>query len=107
MAHYQPCPKCASEQAEAIGFTWWGGVVGPKMFNHVKCSKCGTNYNGKTGKSNQQAISIYVILWTIFGIVVIALYPARNSERQNNPSTSAISSQDFERVAIGRSSNSR
>ena len=36
MAHYQPCPKCASEQAEAISFTWWGGLVGPKMFTIQK-----------------------------------------------------------------------
>ncbi|WP_295615026.1 hypothetical protein [Chamaesiphon sp. GL140_3_metabinner_50] len=89
MAHYQPCPNCASEQAEAIGFTWWGGMVGPKMFTHVKCTKCGTTYNGKTGKSNQQAIAIYVTLWTIFGIVVMTFFPSRNSNRQNNPSTAA------------------
>jgi transposase-like protein len=90
MAHYQPCPNCASEQAEAIGFTWWGGIVGPKMFTHVKCTKCGTTYNGKTGKSNQSAIAIYVTVSTIFGLVVVTtFYPSRNSNRQNNPSTAA------------------
>jgi hypothetical protein len=108
MAHYQPCPKCASEQAEAIGFTWWGGIVGPKMFNHVQCTKCGTTYNGKTGKSNQQAIAIYVTVSTIFGLVIITtFYPSRNSDRQNSPSTSAVSNQELDLVAIGRSSNSR
>jgi transposase-like protein len=91
MAHYQPCPKCTSEQAEAIGFTWWGGIVGPKMFTHVKCTQCGTNYNGKTGKSNQQAIVIYVAVSTIFGLIVFTtFYPSRNSERQSNPSTSTV-----------------
>jgi hypothetical protein len=113
MDRYQPCPTCASDKAEAIGFTWWGGIVGPKMFTHVKCSKCGTTYNGKTGKSNQQAIAIYVAVSTIFGLIVITtFYPSRNSDRQNNPSTSTLSSQDFdsplatlrERVAIERSS---
>jgi transposase-like protein len=97
MTHYQPCPKCASEQAEAIGFTWWGGIVGPKMFSHVKCTKCGTTYNGKTGKSNQQAIAIYVTVSTIFGLIVITtFYPSRNSDRQNNPNTSAVSNQEFD-----------
>jgi predicted nucleic-acid-binding Zn-ribbon protein len=97
MNRYQPCPKCASEKAEAIGFTWWGGIVGPKMFTHVKCTQCGTTYNGKTGKSNQQAISIYVTVSTIFGLIVfITFYPSRNFDRQNNSSTSTVFSQDFD-----------
>ena len=50
MERYQPCPNCASDKAVALDFTWWGGLVGPKMFTHVKCTKCGTTYNGKTGK---------------------------------------------------------
>lgn len=105
MERYQPCPNCTSEKAEPVGFTWWGGIVGPKMFNHVKCTQCGTTYNSKTGKSNQTAIAIYVTVSTIFGLVVITtFYPSRNSDRQNNPSTSSVSSQDFERVAIVPSS---
>jgi predicted nucleic-acid-binding Zn-ribbon protein len=112
MDRYQPCPKCASEKAVAVDFTWWGGIVGPKMFTHVKCIQCGTTFNGKTGKSNQTAIAIYVTVSTIFGIVVITtFYPSRNPDRQNNPSTSSTSSQNFdasveplgERVAIARS----
>jgi predicted nucleic-acid-binding Zn-ribbon protein len=109
MERYQPCPKCASEKAELISFTWWGGIVGPKMFTHVKCTQCGTTYNGKTGKSNQTAIAIYVAVSTVVAIfIVTALSPSR---QQNNPSTSSISSQDFdspletlrERVAISSS----
>jgi predicted nucleic-acid-binding Zn-ribbon protein len=101
MDRYQPCPKCASDKAELIGFTWWGGIVGPKMFTHVKCTKCGTTYNGKTGKSNQQAIAIYVTVSTILGIVVVTtLYPSRNSQQQNNSSTSSIYIQEFDRDAI-------
>jgi hypothetical protein len=59
MAQHAPCPKCAAQQSKEVGFTWWGGVLGPKIFHHVKCLGCGTAYNGKTGKSNQQAIAIY------------------------------------------------
>lgn len=28
--------------------------------SHVKCGGCGAGYNGKTGKSNDTAIAIYV-----------------------------------------------
>jgi hypothetical protein len=97
MEWYQPCPKCASEKAEAVSFTWWGGIVGPKIFNHVKCTQCGTTYNGKTGKSNQQAIAIYVAVSTIFGVVVITtFYPSRNSDRQNSSTTSFILDRKFD-----------
>jgi transposase-like protein len=93
MDQYQPCPKCASEKSEKIGFTWWGGVVGPKIFNHVKCSQCGTTYNSKTGKSNQQAITIYVAVSTIVAIVVVvALTPSRKSDQNINPATTSLSS---------------
>ncbi|AFY91336.1 hypothetical protein [Chamaesiphon minutus] len=101
MERYQPCPNCASEKAELISFTWWGGIVGPKMFTHVKCTQCGTTYNGKTGKSNQTAIAIYVGVSTVFAIVVVtALTPSR---QQNNPATSSGSSHNLDLVAIARS----
>jgi len=32
------------------------------MFNHVKCQGCGTQYNGKTGKSNQTNIILYFVV---------------------------------------------
>jgi hypothetical protein len=59
-AQYAPCPKCGQTNATKVGFTWWGGALGPRMFSQVKCQNCGTEYNGKTGKSNQQAILIYL-----------------------------------------------
>jgi transposase-like protein len=71
MNRYAPCPNCNAQEANEIGYTWWGGIVGPKLFTHVKCSKCGTTYNGKTGKSNQEAIAIYVTFWSIIGIVIV------------------------------------
>ncbi|WP_310411361.1 hypothetical protein [Chamaesiphon sp. OTE_8_metabat_110] len=97
MLQYRPCPKCASDRAAAIGFTWWGGIVGPKMFTHVKCTKCGTTYNGKTGKSNQMAIAIYLSVSTVVAIVAVTtLSPSR---QQNNPATSSDSSHNLDRVA--------
>ena len=60
--HYSPCPKCGQTNANKVGFTWWGGALGPRMFTHVKCQNCGTEYNGKTGKSNQNNILIYFLV---------------------------------------------
>ncbi len=57
-----PCPKCGSTDAKKVSFTWWGGALGPRLFNLVKCNSCGTEYNGKTGKSNQQNMIIYMIV---------------------------------------------
>jgi hypothetical protein len=67
---FAPCPNCGNTYASKIGFTWWGGALGPALFTHVKCFRCGNAYNGKTGKSNTTAITIYVAVSTILGIVI-------------------------------------
>ena len=59
---YKPCPKCGSTNVEKVKFTWWGGALGPSMFTHVKCNNCGTQFNGKTGQSNQTNIFIYFLV---------------------------------------------
>jgi transposase-like protein len=84
MNRYAPCPNCSACEATEIGFTWWGGVVGPKMFHHVKCSKCGTTYNGKTGKSNQQAIAIYLAVSAIIGIAIVTIFRPQTSTSPSN-----------------------
>jgi hypothetical protein len=61
-----PCPNCKGTNSQQVGFTWWGGVIGPKLLNHVKCQGCGTAYNSKTGKSNSTGIAIYM------GVVAVA-----------------------------------
>jgi hypothetical protein len=48
-----------------VGFTWWGGIIGPKLLNHVKCQRCGTGYNGKSGKSNTTGIVIYSVVLSL------------------------------------------
>ena len=40
------------------------------MFTHIKCQNCGTEYNGKTGKSNQTNILIYFVV--TFAIAICA-----------------------------------
>ena len=69
MSEYAPCPKCRSANAMRVKFTWWGGLLGPKILTHVKCPQCGYAYNGKSGKDNTTGIVIYSV---IVGIVVLA-----------------------------------
>jgi hypothetical protein len=56
-----------------LRFTWWGGILGPKILNHVKCNGCGKNFNGKTGKDNTTGIVIYSVIVAIIalGLVVV------------------------------------
>jgi len=70
MAEYAPCPNCSCTDADKVSFTWWGGVVGPALFTHVRCQECGTTYNGKTGKSNNTAIAIYMVVGLGLGVVI-------------------------------------
>jgi ribosomal protein S27E len=67
---FAPCFQCGQTLVMPVGFTWWGGVLGPKMFSHVKCASCGTVYNGKTGKSNATAIAIYIGVSLVTAMIV-------------------------------------
>jgi hypothetical protein len=70
---YAPCPKCRNSAAEKLRFTWWGGVLGPKILTHVKCNSCGHKYNGKSGKDNTTGIIIYSVVVAVLclGLVVV------------------------------------
>jgi hypothetical protein len=56
-----------------VGFTWWGGMIGPAILSHVRCGRCGAAYNDKTGQSNTTAIIIYsvVVLSIVFGLMAL------------------------------------
>lgn len=75
MTNFAPCPFCHAARAEKVKFTWWGGLLGPKLLTHVKCLSCGKGYNGKTGKDNTTNIVIYAIVIAIilFFFVVVLL----------------------------------
>ena len=70
MNSFMPCPKCQNAVAEKVTFSWWGGLLGPKLLNHVKCQSCGTKYNGKTGKDNTTGIIIYSL---VVGVIAFFL----------------------------------
>ncbi|MFM9961361.1 MAG: hypothetical protein ACKV2Q_09050 [Planctomycetaceae bacterium] len=74
MSEFVPCPECSSNKAVKVSFTWWGGMLGPSLFTHVKCPECGAAYNGKTGKSNDTAIAIYVGVSLVIGFGAAALF---------------------------------
>lgn len=68
------CPKCNSTEAIKItNYTWWGGFLGPRLFNAVTCVSCGTKYNGNTGNYLNAAIATYLILASIVMIIVVLL----------------------------------
>lgn len=64
------CPRCGHGESKPAGFTWWGGVLGPKLLSHVTCRGCGYGYNGKTGRPNTNAIIIYTVVCAVIGLVV-------------------------------------
>lgn len=67
------CPSCGSTSADKVSWTWWGGILGPRIFNHVRCNQCRTAYNGKTGNYNTTAIGMYLGVSFAVGIGVIIL----------------------------------
>lgn len=75
MNTYAPCPQCKSSNAEKVRFTWWGGLIGPRLLSHVKCLSCGKGYNGKSGKDNTTGIAIYMVIIgvVVFGFVAVLL----------------------------------
>jgi hypothetical protein len=60
--NYAACPKCGAQNAELVKYSWWGGVIGPKMLTHVKCQSCRKKFNGKTGQDNTTGIIIYSVI---------------------------------------------
>jgi transposase-like protein len=67
---YAPCPKCGQSNAQKVNFTWWGGALGPRLISHVKCQNCATEYNGKTGKSNQTGILLYFLVTFVLAFCI-------------------------------------
>lgn len=73
MPAFVPCPKCRSTQVKQMGFTWWGGALGPKLLSHCKCQQCGAQFNGKTGASNTTGIVIYSIVGFFIALIVFGV----------------------------------
>jgi hypothetical protein len=69
-----PCFKCKNTTATKVRFTWWGGALGPRLFNVVQCSRCGTRFNGKTGGSLTNVIIIYQAIAFGVGLLILVAF---------------------------------
>jgi hypothetical protein len=76
MPRYKRCPECGCRDAKKVGFTWWGGLLGPSLLTHVECLDCGTCFNGKTGRSNTTGIIIYTIVTAVIAFGLLGLVVA-------------------------------
>ena len=66
-----PCPKCGNPYSQPQSWTWWGGFLGPRIVNAVKCTRCGATFNGKTGQDLTKSIIIYAVV--VNGIALLLL----------------------------------
>lgn len=68
------CPQCNSADTKEVKYTWWGGILGPKLMNLQKCNACRFQFNRATQKSVMNAIIVYnvvalVAMFLIFFLV--------------------------------------
>jgi hypothetical protein len=70
------CPRCQQDVTPSpLGFTWWGGVLGPRLLSHVECPACRHRFNGKTGRDNTAAIVVYsVVIGAIAFVLIYAIF---------------------------------
>ena len=73
MKELEPCPYCSHESADRVKFTPWGGIVGPFVLSLVKCTGCGSQYNGKSGNKVERAIRLYTLV-TMAVLVMVAAW---------------------------------
>ena len=72
------CPKCGRTSSSKVTFTWWGGLLGAKLFHVVRCNACSKQYNGRTGASLTGVIIGYqVIVVAILGALTVAFFALR------------------------------
>jgi hypothetical protein len=70
---FKSCPHCQQNTATPVRFTPWGGVLGPMLLSLVKCSACGSHFNGKSGRCVKSAIKLYTLTTLLLLITLMAL----------------------------------
>ncbi|HMF39925.1 MAG TPA: hypothetical protein VKQ32_04495 [Polyangia bacterium] len=68
------CPKCGNELYTKLGFTWWGGALGPRLLNAVRCNRCSATFSGRTGASLTGAIVIYQVVGFAIAAAIAGAY---------------------------------
>jgi hypothetical protein len=64
------CPQCNSDNTKEVKYTWWGGLLGPKMMNLQKCEGCGFQFNRVTRQSVKNAIVMYNLVALVAAILI-------------------------------------
>ncbi|MBS1720976.1 MAG: hypothetical protein JST35_11065 [Armatimonadetes bacterium] len=67
----ETCPSCQSPNVTAVKYTWWGGVIGPKMLNLHKCNNCKMNFNAKTRQNANTGILLYTVISTVVVVAIV------------------------------------
>lgn len=67
------CPNCGSPFIEPVKYTWWGGMLGPKLLHHTRCNECKFRFNSKTRKSNTTSIAIYFTISFVIAVAIVIL----------------------------------
>jgi hypothetical protein len=65
------CPQCSSTRTSEVKYTWWGGILGPKMMNLQKCEDCRFHFNRKTNKGVANAIIVYNLVVVAVSLVIL------------------------------------
>ena len=68
------CPKCGSTLISAVKYTWWGGLIGPKLLHHTKCNAYRFTYNSKSRRSNTSGIIIYSLLLFVVACAIVFFF---------------------------------
>jgi hypothetical protein len=57
-----------------VGFNWWGGALGPRLFHVVRCDQCRAQYNGRTGGSLTKVIIVYQGIALVVAVALFGLW---------------------------------
>lgn len=68
------CPRCMGSNVEQPSFTWWGGALGPKLFNHRVCRQCDYGFNGETGLPNRNKVIAYTVIVNAIALVLVVAF---------------------------------
>lgn len=70
---YKSCPRCNSSDISKVEYSWWGGLLGPYLVHEVRCKKCGTSYDGSSGRNIKKPIALYFALGLILAIIIVIM----------------------------------
>ena len=73
-----PCPRCRQVGANIRTWSWWGGLIGPKIMKQATCMFRKQDFNYQTGKPiTGQTILLYMLagFGITFGVLMMIFLP--------------------------------